>query len=172
VEPSDSAALDSLEGRLSHNYQTIWSLCYRLSGNADVADNLAQETCLRVVRHYSSFRGASEFRTWLYRITRNVSVAERLRVVDEYRAWAKRLAKDGQLVIADELGRDAGRMVATAAPQGTQDLDDPSSPHWLAGYFIITALDYDAALAVAQGYHHLKYGGTIEVREILQDNHT
>jgi hypothetical protein len=106
-------------------------------------------------------------------VSEDLPAADRIRVVDEYRAWANRLAQDGRLVIADELGQDAGRVLpASAAPQNASALDGPGSPQWLEGYFIITAPDYDVAMTIAAGCPHLKYGGTIQVREIQQNDHT
>ncbi len=45
----------------------------------------------------------------------------------------------------------------------------PASPAGaLGGYFVVSARDYDAALAIAiaRSCPHLKHGGTIEVRAI------
>jgi RNA polymerase sigma-70 factor (ECF subfamily) len=90
-----SGALGDLEGLLADNYSAIWRLCYRLSGNSDVADDLAQETCLRVVRHQKSFRGGSDSRTWLYRITRNVCL-DHLKAVRRDLDLTTALAADAQ----------------------------------------------------------------------------
>ena len=46
-------------------------LAYRLTGNWDVAEELVQETMLRAVRNWESFRNQSQFKTWLYRILIN-----------------------------------------------------------------------------------------------------
>jgi RNA polymerase sigma-70 factor (ECF subfamily) len=47
-------------------------LC-RLTGSAEEADDVFQETFLQVWRKADSFRGASTFRTWLYAVAINVS---------------------------------------------------------------------------------------------------
>jgi RNA polymerase sigma-70 factor (ECF subfamily) len=52
----------------------VHALCYRLTGSAEAADDMVQETFLRVVRHRASFRGQARFTTWLYRIARNVCI--------------------------------------------------------------------------------------------------
>lgn len=52
----------------------VHALCYRLTGSAETADDMVQETFLRVIRHRGSFRGQARFTTWLYRIARNVCV--------------------------------------------------------------------------------------------------
>jgi RNA polymerase sigma-70 factor (ECF subfamily) len=54
------------------HHARVYALCFRLTRRADVADDLAQETMLRVWRHARSFRGDSAFTTWLYRLAYNV----------------------------------------------------------------------------------------------------
>ena len=44
----------------------------RLTGDAERGEELVQESLLRVVRRWASFRGEAEFRTWLFRIVINV----------------------------------------------------------------------------------------------------
>lgn len=50
----------------------IYALCVRLTRQSDVADDLAQETFLRVLRYRDSFREESKFSTWLYRLASNL----------------------------------------------------------------------------------------------------
>ena len=40
--------------------------------NYDVAEDIFQETWIRVIRHINSFRGDAKFSTWLFQIARNV----------------------------------------------------------------------------------------------------
>jgi|SRR5579875_1155357 RNA polymerase sigma-70 factor (ECF subfamily) len=92
VEDVQQAALDSrqtplhLEGQnegLLRNefeqlymtyYSRIWALCLRMTGNPDDADDLTQETFVRLFQKLSTFRGEAPFSTWLRRIAINVAL--------------------------------------------------------------------------------------------------
>lgn len=45
--------------------------CYRMVGSVTEAEDLVQETLLRVWRRLETFEGRSTFRTWIYRIATN-----------------------------------------------------------------------------------------------------
>ncbi|MDY6867136.1 MAG: sigma-70 family RNA polymerase sigma factor, partial [Chloroflexota bacterium] len=51
----------------------VRSLLYRLAGNADDAEELAQETFVRVHGHLDGFRRDSSLRTWILRIAANLA---------------------------------------------------------------------------------------------------
>jgi RNA polymerase sigma-70 factor (ECF subfamily) len=84
AEPSDEAlaaraaagevsAFEAIVGR----YQgRVFRLACRLTSDTDAPDVL-QETFLQVYRHLSSFRGESQFGTWLYRIATNAALMHR-----------------------------------------------------------------------------------------------
>src|SRR5262245_55916287 len=46
--------------------------CYRMTGSADDADDLVQETLLRAWRARDTFEGRAKLSTWLHRIATNV----------------------------------------------------------------------------------------------------
>lgn len=52
----------------------IYSLCYRMTGDADEAFDLAQETFLKAWHGISLFQFDSKFTTWLCRIASNVCI--------------------------------------------------------------------------------------------------
>jgi RNA polymerase sigma-70 factor, ECF subfamily len=84
VQPSDetlaaraAAGDDSAFEMLVSRYQgRIYRLACRLTSDSDAPDVL-QETFLQVYRHLSSFRGESQFGTWLYRIASNAALMHR-----------------------------------------------------------------------------------------------
>jgi RNA polymerase sigma-70 factor (ECF subfamily) len=55
----------------------VYNFAYRLTGNYDDANDVAQDAFLRVFNAIGSFRGDSSFSTWLFRITTNVFLDER-----------------------------------------------------------------------------------------------
>jgi len=58
--------------RLVLSYQNrVYGLCYRITGNLDEAEEVAQEIFITVYKSLKNFRGESRFSTWLYRITVN-----------------------------------------------------------------------------------------------------
>lgn len=51
---------------------SVYSLCYRMLGNAAEAEDLAQEAFLRFYRSLDKFRPGSRLRPWLHKITANL----------------------------------------------------------------------------------------------------
>lgn len=49
----------------------VFNLTYRMLGNREEAEDLAQEVFITVFKSIDSFRGDSKFSTWLYRVTAN-----------------------------------------------------------------------------------------------------
>lgn len=52
-------------------YERVGRWCLRFTGDRDSAADLAQEVFLKAHRSLDSFRGGSQFGTWLYSIVRN-----------------------------------------------------------------------------------------------------
>lgn len=78
----DEAAWDSLVRSYS---RLILNFCFRFTGQRDLAEDLTQEIFLRAYRNLNSFRSESAgFRTWLYRLSRNLLIDHHRR---ERRHW-------------------------------------------------------------------------------------
>jgi RNA polymerase sigma-70 factor (ECF subfamily) len=81
VEPSDESLAARAAGGDEHAFEAIveryqgrvYRLACRLTSDTDAPDVL-QETFLQVYRHLRSFRGESQFGTWLYRIATNAAL--------------------------------------------------------------------------------------------------
>jgi RNA polymerase sigma-70 factor (ECF subfamily) len=69
----DDAAFETIVERYQ---ERVFRLACRLTNDTDAPDVL-QETFLQVYRHLPSFRGESQFRTWLYRIASNAALMHR-----------------------------------------------------------------------------------------------
>ena len=62
-------------GQLVEAHQSkIYSLCYRMTGNAEDAADLTQEVFLSAWRSLGSFQSQAAFSTWLYRLTSNACI--------------------------------------------------------------------------------------------------
>ena len=63
---------DAFDGLYDRFGDVVWRLCYRMAGNSDDAQDLAQEVWLTVWQKIGSFRCESAFATWVYRVASNV----------------------------------------------------------------------------------------------------
>lgn len=50
----------------------VYSLCLRMVGKVELAEDLTQDAFLQLFRKISTFRGDSAFSTWLHRLTVNI----------------------------------------------------------------------------------------------------
>ena len=63
---------DDFMNRMARFRGELVAYCYRMTGSAEEAEDLVQETYLRAWRSRAGFEGRSSERTWLYRIATNV----------------------------------------------------------------------------------------------------
>jgi RNA polymerase sigma-70 factor (ECF subfamily) len=49
----------------------VYSICLRMTGNKSEAEDLTQEVFIQLIAKVGSFRGESQFSSWLYRFTTN-----------------------------------------------------------------------------------------------------
>jgi len=67
----DETAFDLIVNRYEN---AVRSVLYRVVGNRDDAEDLSQETFLRVYKFASRFRGKSSLKTWILRIAINLAI--------------------------------------------------------------------------------------------------
>jgi len=69
AQNEDAAAFEQLVRR---HGQFVYNLALRTLNNQQDAEDMTQETFIRVLQSLTTFRGDSQFRTWLYRIVTNL----------------------------------------------------------------------------------------------------
>lgn len=82
MEQSDATAVaqvragdsDAFRVLVERHSRSVFRLAFRMTGNQQDAEDLVQETFLRVYRQIGSFDGRASFSTWVYRIAANCSL--------------------------------------------------------------------------------------------------
>lgn len=99
AQDGDVRAFESLYRRTSDR---VYSVCLRMSGDAEQATELVQDVFVRVWQKLPGFRGDSQFTTWLHRLTVNL-------VLQDRRSRGRRRAREIQSPDLDYYGREARR---------------------------------------------------------------
>lgn len=68
VRRGDAKAFETL---VRTHQQRVFNIVYRMLGNREEAEDVAQDVFVTVYRNVASFRGDSKFSTWLYRVAVN-----------------------------------------------------------------------------------------------------
>jgi hypothetical protein len=97
--------------------------------------------------------------------TTSEAVLQRVR---EYEAWSGEVRREGLMLEGEKLKEEARTLHgADGRPAVSVSRDGPTEEEGsVAGFFLIRARDYEHAVTIAEGCPHLKYGGSIEVRQI------
>ncbi len=77
VRQAQSGDADAFEGVYRAHVSRIHALCLRMSGDPQDAESLTQDVFVRAWEKLSSFRGESQFSTWLHRLAINVVLQDR-----------------------------------------------------------------------------------------------
>ena len=99
AQGGDARAFEALYRRTSGR---VHSVCLRMSGDADRATELVQDVYVRVWEKLPSFRGDSQFTTWLHRLTVNL-------VLQTRRSRGRREAREVGTADLERFGRTARR---------------------------------------------------------------
>jgi RNA polymerase sigma-70 factor (ECF subfamily) len=73
VERSRAGDVAAFEELVRRHQGRAYAIAYRLLGNREDAQEVAQEAFARAYFRLGQFRGAAQFRTWLYRILVNLA---------------------------------------------------------------------------------------------------
>jgi RNA polymerase sigma-70 factor (ECF subfamily) len=71
VEKARAGDADAFGLIFERSKNMVWNVAYRMTGDFDEAEDLAQDVFVTAWRKLASFRGESSLSTWLYRITVN-----------------------------------------------------------------------------------------------------
>jgi len=72
IEGAQQGDGQCFEALYIHHKRRVYSLCLRMTGDVEEAEDRTQEAFLLLFRKIASFRGDSAFSTWLHRLTVNV----------------------------------------------------------------------------------------------------
>ncbi len=65
---------EAMAGLLEAYYERIYRMAWRWCGSAGVAEDIAQDVCVKLATSIRSYRGDSTFPTWVWRITYNATI--------------------------------------------------------------------------------------------------
>jgi RNA polymerase sigma-70 factor (ECF subfamily) len=121
VERAQNGDREAFEHIYRREVGRIHALCWRLTGDADLAEELTQEAFVRAWRKLHQFSGRSALSTWLHRLTVNVVMTDH-RVHSRRRRRQLPLDQMGSEPHADrraatEAGLDLERAIATLPPR-------------------------------------------------------
>jgi len=112
VRAAQGGDLLAFERLYRDNERKVFGLCFRLSSDPALAEELTQEVFVRAWRKLASFRGESAFSSWLYPLTVNVALSER----------RSRRRRDARIVATEDPAR-LERRPRTPAPEAGFDLE-------------------------------------------------
>jgi RNA polymerase sigma-70 factor (ECF subfamily) len=112
VRQAQAGDLVAFERLYRENERKVFGLCFRLSSDPALAEELTQEVFVRAWRKLASFRGESAFSSWLYPLTVNVALSER-------RSRRRRDAR----IVATEDPASLERAPRSPAPEAGFDLE-------------------------------------------------
>lgn len=92
--------------------------------------------------------------------------AELQQMFGVYRAWSQALRERGVMVGAEKLADEGGRSIRTRGGELVVEGPYADAKELVTGFYLLTAADYDAAVALAKGCPALSYGGSVEVRRV------
>jgi len=89
--------IGALESLYRRHHDRIYAVCYRMTGDRQAAEDLVQESFLRILRYSGSFKGDAAFTTWLYRLVRNVCL-DHMKKEDRHRRSSESWASEREVV--------------------------------------------------------------------------
>lgn len=94
-----------------------------------------------------------------------ITPEERSRRADEYWSWTSTLADDAILMAAGDLRWEPGLRLGPDGASVAVASDVIASPDFVVGMYALRVASYAEAVAIARACPHLRYGGSISVRQ-------
>jgi RNA polymerase sigma-70 factor (ECF subfamily) len=135
--------VDMYKGKLFH-------LAYRMLGNSQEAEDIVQDTFLRVYEHFGRYDNQHKFSTWIYRIATNLCI-------DRLRRRKSVYSLDAELSDGD--GLDGYSMLQASDPTPEQQLVLTERQQVIASAMSSLPAKYKSAMA-------LKYYQDLSLQEI------
>lgn len=101
---------------------TVFNTIYSIMGNAQEADDIAQEVFLKVYTKADSFKGESSFSTWLYRITVNRCIDELRRRKNKIISYETEFNQEEKLKLKDVLASRENDITEKLRQKELQDI--------------------------------------------------
>lgn len=137
----------SFQALLERHYDCIFAVAYRYCGSREDAEDIAQDVCMSLATKLRTYKGQSQFKTWLYRITVNAA-----RDLHRKRATAGRLNET--YAELSDLARDEGAETAGDIAWLYECLDR-----------LAETLRETAILVLAEGLSHRQATDVLDVKE-------
>lgn len=77
MRQAQAGDLSAFERLYRENERKVYGLCFRMSSDPSLAEELTQDVFVRAWEKLGSFRGESAFSSWLYPLAVNVALSER-----------------------------------------------------------------------------------------------
>ena len=132
---------------IDRHYARIHRIAWRYCGNADDAEDIAQDVCIALGRAIQGYRGDGAFTSWLYRMTMN-------RAHDLHRSRAKQAKAIGAMAVIAE-------PACTSPPDARAD-DDAL---WAAVRDLPERQRESVLLVYAEGMSHSEAADVLQCRE-------
>lgn len=101
---------------------TVFNTIYSVMGNAQEADDIAQEVFLKVYTKADSFKGESSFSTWLYRVTVNRCIDELRRRKNKIISYETEFNQEEKLKLKDVLASRENDITEKLRQKELQDI--------------------------------------------------
>jgi len=152
VRAAQAGNVAAFERLYRENVKRVYALCYRMSGGAQLAEELTQDVFVRAWQKLGTFRGDASFATWLHRLAVNV-------VIERFRSDQVRRARlhDGEEIFdtlpAPAQTRDIGMDFEAALeklPDGAREIFVLHDVEGYKHHEIATLLDISPGTSKAQ----------------------